>query len=227
MPKLASSMASARRISGSASPSRLVACSNWARLLRRMRDARVVLAEVRLGDGERAAGSAVPPGRRSAFASKQHVQAGPSIARSARRSLPRRRVADHRLGMRRQRVRTGQVRTSCGLPVNAAFTQPSASVSRCCAVPACCQPAPRHVLHQPVHQECLGLRIARRQRVGRQIVQRGVRVLVPPRPAPARRAGIPAPVRGPGRPDAPADARAAGRSVGPPRSCQVSATAWW
>ena len=35
-PKLASSMASARRISGSASPSRLVACSNCARLLRRM-----------------------------------------------------------------------------------------------------------------------------------------------------------------------------------------------
>ena len=34
--RLFSSMASARRISGSASPSRFVACSNWARLLRSM-----------------------------------------------------------------------------------------------------------------------------------------------------------------------------------------------
>ena len=48
-------MASARRISGSASPSRLVACSNRARLLRRDRDVRMVLAEACLVDGERAA----------------------------------------------------------------------------------------------------------------------------------------------------------------------------
>ena len=48
-------MASARRISGSASPSRLVSCSNWARLLRSVRDVRMVGAEARLVDGQRAA----------------------------------------------------------------------------------------------------------------------------------------------------------------------------
>ena len=53
-PKLFSSMASARRISGSASASRLVSCSSWARLLRRG-DVGMLGAEALLVDGQRAA----------------------------------------------------------------------------------------------------------------------------------------------------------------------------
>ena len=48
-------IAKTRRNSGSASPSRLVACSNWARLLRSDRDVRMVLAVAGLVDRQRAA----------------------------------------------------------------------------------------------------------------------------------------------------------------------------
>ena len=54
-PKVFSSMASARRISGSASASRLVACSNSARLLRRMATSGCSGPEALLVDGQRAA----------------------------------------------------------------------------------------------------------------------------------------------------------------------------
>ena len=54
-PKLASSMASARRISGSASARRFVAWSNWARLLRSRGDVGVLRPEARLVDGQRPA----------------------------------------------------------------------------------------------------------------------------------------------------------------------------
>ena len=151
-------MASARRISGSASASRLVAWSNCARLLRRM---------ATLGcSGPKLSRRWPAPGASSgsasawrALAQNRLAQARSSAAPWARRCRPRRPASATAGRGGASGSSAGQVRTSCGSPTKAALTQPSACAQR--RLPRlACQAAPGHVLHQPVDGE--GRRVARR-----------------------------------------------------------------
>ncbi len=213
--KLASSIASARRISGSASPSRLVVFQQLSEVIETGRDTRVVWREVRLGDSE-----CTPVIWFGAWMQRFYMeQRGKTTHHVHGRLGDARRVgvACDCFGVRRQRIQD--------LPgpdilwiTDERRVDPAQSLGQ--TVPFCprlCQPAPCYVQDQAVQQKGLGCRIAPGQRVFRQIVQRGVRVVrCRWRRAPARRAAIPAPVRGPGMRDVGAGRGPPG-SVDPPR----------